>query len=289
MIKRTISISFAVMLAVASFTACTVSDSGDGGLLDTAKIVSINGTASEILVELGFEDNIVGVDVSSTYPASLQQKPKVGHSRQIAAEGVLALGPDVVIGVNGDVKPELAEQIRSAGVRLLLFEHDYSPDGARQLIRAMADSLGRAARGEAVVQALDADLATADSLFAQAPDKPKVLFIYARGAGTMMVAGRDTQLEKIISLAGGENAVNDFTDFKPLTAEALVAANPDVILLFDSGLSSLGGIDGLLQVQGISETNAGKNRNVVEMDGQFLTGFGPRLGQAMAELATKIR
>lgn len=289
MIKRTISIGFAVMLAVASFTACTVSDSGDGGLLDTAKIVSINGTASEILVELGFEDNIVGVDVSSTYPASLQQKPKVGHSRQIAAEGVLALGPDVVIGVNGDVKPELAEQIRSAGVRLLLFEHDYSPDGARQLIRAMADSLGRAARGEAVVQALDADLAAADSLIAKAPDKPKVLFIYARGAGTMMVAGRDTQLEKIISLAGGENAVNDFTDFKPLTAEALVAANPDVILLFDSGLSSLGGIDGLLQVQGISETNAGKNRNVVEMDGQFLTGFGPRLGQAMAELATKIR
>ena len=103
-----------------------------------------------------------------------------------------------------------------------------------------------------------------------------------------MVAGQRTQLDEMIKLAGGENAVSGFEDFKPLTAESLVAANPDVILLFDSGLSSLGGIDGLLEVQGIGQTNAGKNRKVVEMDGQFLTGFGPRLGEAILELAKKI-
>src|SRR5690606_33860565 len=117
---------------------------------------------------------------------------------------------------------------------------------------------------------------------------PKVLFIYARGTGTMMVAGKDTQVGKMIELAGGVNAVNDFADFKPLTAEALVAANPDVILLFDSGLSSLGGIDGLWEVQGNKQTNAGKNRKVIEMDGQFLTGFSQRLGKALEELGKKI-
>lgn len=287
--KRLISIAAAALFAAASFSACTVPGGEAGAQIDTAKIVSLHGTASEILVALGFEENLVGVDVSSTYPASLQDIPKVGHSRQIAAEGVLALGPDVVVGLETEVKPELAEQIRSAGVKLLLFEHEYSPEGAKQLIRTMADSLGRSEQGETVIAALEADLATADSVIAQTESKPNVLFIYARGAGTMMVAGEGTQLEKIIALAGGENAVNGFTDFKPLTTESLVAANPDVILLFDSGLSSLGGIDGLLEVQGIKETNAGKNRKVVEMDGQFLTGFGPRLGQAMAELATKIR
>lgn len=289
MTKQFIPMLAAALLMLASFSACTVPGSETSAQLDTAKIVSLHCTASEILVALGFEDNLVGVDVSSTYPVSLQEKPKVGHSRQIAAEGVLALGPDVVIGLEAEVKPELADQIRSAGAKLLLFAHEYSPEGAKQLIRIMADSLGRIEQGETVIAALEADLATADSVIAQAESKPKVLFIYARGAGTMMVAGEGTQLEKIITLAGGENAVSGFTDFKPLTPEALVAANPDVILLFDSGLSSLGGIDGLLEVQGIKETNAGKNRRVVEMDGQFLTGFGPRLGQAMAELATKIR
>src|SRR5690606_3623027 len=119
-------------------------------------------------------------------------------------------------------------------------------------------------------------------------EQPSVLFIYARGTGTMMVAGEDSQVESVIKLAGGKNAVSGFKDFKPLTAESLVKANPDIILLFDSGYESLGGYSGLLNVPGIQETKAGANKNFVAMDGQFLTGFGPRLGQAVTELAVKI-
>lgn len=270
------------------FSSCNAPTSSETGVIDSAKIVSTNGTLSEILVELGLENNIVGVDVASTFPESLQEKPKIGHNRDISAEGVLALGPDLVLGVNDMVRPEVAEQIRSSGVNLLLFEHPYSVEGAKHLIRSVADSLGHPAKGDSLLTALEIDLAQADSIIAQAESKPKVLFIYARGAGTMMVAGQRTQLDEMIGLAGGENAVQGFTDFKPLTSEALVAANPDVILLFDSGLSSLGGVDGLLEVQGVNQTNAGKNRKVVEMDGQFLTGFGPRLGKAIIALAKEI-
>ncbi|HWK58439.1 MAG TPA: ABC transporter substrate-binding protein [Parapedobacter sp.] len=285
--KLIISGSFA-LIVISAIHACNVPITSTGGITDSTKIVSTNGTVSEILVDLGFEDNIVGVDVASTYPVSLQQKPKIGHNREISAEGVLALNADLALGVTGMVKPQVAEQIRAAGTQLLLFDHEYSVTGAKQLIRAVADSLGKSIEGDSILSVLDDDLALADSVVAQSTGKPKVLFIYARGTGTMMVAGRRTQMDEIIKLAGGENAVSGFEDFKPLTAEALVAANPDVILLFDSGLSSLGGIDGLLEVQGIDQTNAGKNRKVVEMDGQFLTGFGPRLGKAILELAQKI-
>lgn len=286
MYKKIVLGAFSLLLA-SSFCACKVATSSTVHGADTAKIVSLNGAVSEILVDLGFENNIVGVDVASTYPASLQQKPKVGHSRQISAEGVLALGPDMVIATSNDVKPELAEQLRNTGVTLLLVDHAYSPEGTKDLIRSIADSLGRKAKGDSIIKIMEDDLAQVNAIKKIEP-KPKVLFIYARGTGTMMVAGQGTQVEKIIELAGGVNAVNDFTDFKPLTAEALVAANPDVILLFDSGLSSLGGIKGLLEVQGIEQTNAGKNRKVVEMDGQFLTGFSQRLGKAVLELAEKI-
>lgn len=287
MIKNTFFFGL-IGLAVCALSSCNVSTTAKSGITDSTNIVSTNGTLSEILVALGFEDQIVGVDVASTYPASLQQKPKIGHNRDISAEGVLALNADLAVGVTGMIKPEVAEQIRAAGTRLLLFDHEYSVDGAKQLIRTVADSLGHPAKGDSVVNLLETDIALADSIVAQSENTPRVLFIYARGTGTMMVAGQRTQLDNMIKLAGGENAVSGFEDFKPLTAEALVAANPDVILLFDSGLSSLGGIDGLLEVQGINQTNAGKNRNVVEMDGQFLTGFGPRLGKAILELAEKI-
>lgn len=266
---------------------CRQSERQDSQQLDSVKMVSINGTVSEILVGLGLEDNLIGVDVASTYPASLQEKPKVGHSRQLAAEGILSLGPDMVIGVQSDVKPELAEQIRSTGVQLHLFEQEFSTEGTRKLIRSIADTLGLEAKGDSLLQMLDADLAAVDAMQFSDP-KPKVLFIYARGAGTMMVAGEDTQVAKMIELAGGVNAVSGFADFKPLTAESLVAANPDVILMFDSGMSSLGGVEGVLEVQGIAETNAGRNKNFVEMDGQFLSGFSPRLGKAIQELAQKI-
>jgi len=287
MIKNTLLGGF-ILLLISAVSACNVNnESAETTFADSTKIVSINGTVSEILVDLGFEDNIVGVDVASTYPASLDAKPKVGHSQQMAAEGIIALGPDVVIGTTNDVKPELAEQIRNSGVKLLLFDQEFSPGGTKNLIKSIADSLNRTAKGDSLISVVETDLAKADAV-KKAEPKPKVLFIYARGTGTMMVAGNGTQVEKIIELAGGENAVSGFTDYKPLTAEALVAANPDVILLFDSGLSSLGNADGLLEVQGVKETNAGKNGKIVAMDGQFLTGFSQRLGKAVLELAEKI-
>ena len=114
--------------------------------------------------------------------------------------------------------------------------------------------------------------------------KPKVLFIYARGAGNLMVAGTNTPMEKIIGIAGGQNAITEFEDFKPLTPEAVVKSNPDYILMFDKGLESIGGVDGVLKLEGVASTNAGKNKKIIAMDGQLVSGFGPRVGQAAAQL-----
>ena len=249
------------------------------------RIVSLNGTISEIICDLGRQGQIVGVDVTSTYPAALEKLPKVGHNRNISAEGVLAQNPTLVVGTTESLKPEVAAQLKSAGVRVELFKQAYSVDGTKQLIKEVAAAFGATAEVPALLKKLDAQLTQV-----RKPAKsPKVLFIYARGTGTMMVAGQGTQVEKIIQLAGGQNAATGFTEFKPLTAEALVAANPDVLLLFDSGLQSLGGKAGLLQVPGIAQTTAGRTGRVVEMDGQLLTGFGPRLGLAASELSKKLQ
>lgn len=252
------------------------------------KIVSLNGTVSEILVGLGFENNIIGTDVTSNYPESLKSKPKIGHYRNISAEGIIALQPDVVTGLSTEIKPELAAQLKSAGIKLVLFTQDFSPDGTRKLIKDMATAFGGQQQANMLIKKLDTDLATASKLN-KTSTRPKVLFIYARGAGTMMVSGDNTPLNKIIQLAGGQNAVTGFNDYKPLTSEALVAANPDAILLFSSGMESLGGAAGLLNVQGINQTNAGKNKKFITMEGELLTGFGPRLGQAIAELSQKLK
>jgi iron complex transport system substrate-binding protein len=245
------------------------------------RIVSLNGTISEVLCALGLQAQIVGIDVTSTYPETLQKLPKVGHSRNLSAEGILALRPTLILGTEESVKPEVFSQLKNAGVSVRLFRQSYSVAGTQQLIREVAAAMDASDQAQSLITRLEADLSKARK--AAAPRK--VLFIYARGAGSLMVAGQGTSVEKVIELAGGTNAATGFDDFKPLTAEALIGANPDVILLFSSGLQSLGGIDGLLKIPGIAQTQAGRNHQVVEMDGQLLTGFGPRLGKAVSELA----
>ncbi|WP_026995476.1 heme/hemin ABC transporter substrate-binding protein [Flectobacillus major] len=254
------------------------------------RIVSISGSVTEILVELGLQNQIVGTDVTSNYPAAIEKLPKVGHNRGIGAETTLALQPTIVIGTRDEkgqsfLKPEVEEQFKSAGVKVQMFTQEYSIEGTKKLINDVANYFGKKAQAARLIQKIDANLAKVK----KPAVAPKVLFIYARGLGAMSVAGNGTSVKSLIELAGGHNATNDFDNFKPLTPEGLIAANPDYILLFNSGLESIGGIDGLLKVPGVAQTNAGKKRKVIEMDGVLLTGFTPRVGSAVLELSEKLK
>lgn len=248
------------------------------------RIVSLNGAVSEMLCALGLENNIVGVDVTSNYPVSLGQKTRVGHNKTISAEGILALRPTLVLGVKDQLKPEVAEQLTAAHVKILLLQQEYSVAGTRSLLQQVGAATGTAEKAKQ----LEADFNKQFQALKITPVKKKVLFIYARGSGSMMVAGTGTPIEKMIYLAGAQNAVTEFKEYKPLSSESLVAANPDVILLFDSGLQSVGSVDGLLKVPGIAQTNAGRNKKIISMDGELLSGFGLRLPQAVNELNKKL-
>lgn len=244
------------------------------------KIVSLNGSITEVLAALGEQTNLVGVDVTSTYPENIKETAKdLGHVRSISIENVLALKPTIVYGTAKDLSNEQIEQLKNAGIKVETIHQDYSVDGTKSFVEAIAKTLQKE-NYKAINETIDTEIKELKPL----TTTPKVLFIYARGAGTLMVAGKNTPMEKIIAIAGGVNAVNDFEDFKPLTPEALVKSNPDYILLFDKGLESVGGIDGILKIEGVSATNAGKNKKIIAMDGQLLSGFGPRVGKAAVQL-----
>lgn len=251
--------------------------------IKTDRIVSLNGAVTETLASLDVAGNIVGRDVTSTYPADLKATD-LGHVRSITAESILALQPSVVFGTTKDVNPNLNEQLKKANIPLVLIDQEYSIDGSKKLITAVATKLKKD-NYQPLLDNISNKMATVKAF----DKKPKVLFIYARGAGNLMVAGSGTPLHSMIELAGAENAAAALTDFKPLTPEALLTTNPDVILMFDKGLQSLGGVDGLLKIEGIATTNAGKNKKVVTMDGQYLSGFGPRVGDAVVELHNKLQ
>lgn len=249
------------------------------------RIVSLNGAISETLAALDNSENIIGVDVTSTFPEELKTKATdLGHVRSITAESILALQPTLIFGTSKDVNPTLNEQLNKANIKLILIDQKYTVDGTKQLVTDVAKAINNE-NYQPILDNISNQIATVKPF----EKKPKVLFIYARGAGNLMVAGKETPLHSMIELAGAENAAASLTDFKPLTPEALLTTNPDVILMFDSGLQSLGGVDGLLKIEGLSATNAGKNKKVITMEGQLLSGFGPRLGEAVVELHNKLQ
>lgn len=248
------------------------------------RIITLSGAITETVDALGFGKQIVAVDVTSTFPEYIKRLPRVSRNRSVSAEGLISFSPDLVIAPEGDISFEIQSQLKTYGIKLILIRQEYSPKGAAALIRKVAAVLGVASKGELLAQQTLSRVNDALARVRQSTRQPKVLFIYARGSGTMSVAGKGSNMDAIIKLAGGRNAVNDFDDFKPYTSEALVKANPDVILMFDFGLSSLGGKEEMLAMPGIKLTNAGKHQRIVTMDGQLLISFSSRLDQAILQL-----
>jgi len=242
------------------------------------RIVSLNGAITEIICALGKQNEIVGVDVTSTFPSDLKAQD-LGHVRSISIESLLALKPTLILATEKDVNPELTKRLKASGIKTCIIKQDFSINGTQKMIQDVADAL-QIQKTQFLSQKINTDLSKLKSMKSQ----PKILFIYARGAGTLMVAGQKTPVEAMMQLAGGKNAVQGFEDYKPLTPEALITANPDVILFFDKGLQSLGGVEGALKIEGVLATKAGKNRQIYAMDGALLSGFGPRLGEAAVQL-----
>lgn len=248
------------------------------------RIVSTNGTLTEILYYLDALDQVVGVDTSSVYPEKAQELPSVGYSRALSAEGVLSLNPDLILLTDQAGPPPVIQQIRSFGVEMLSVTSAHNAEGAAERIRLIGEKIGRTEKAEEVIAKLEQDLEASAKLAAALPRKPKVIFLYSRAGGVLNVAGANTAANDILLLSGAENAISDFDGYKPLTAEAGVVAAPDFILLTTRGLEAAGGVDAVLQHPGLAETPAGKHKRVIAVDDLLLLGFGPRLGEAVAVL-----
>jgi iron complex transport system substrate-binding protein len=112
----------------------------------------------------------------------------------------------------------------------------------------------------------------------------RVLFILSQNPSQLMVGGEKSSADAMIAYAGARNAISGLRGFKPLTPEAVIAANPDVLLLTDQGMKAVGGIEGVLRFPGVSQTRAGREQKVVSLEAMYLLGFGPRMPLAVADL-----
>lgn len=252
------------------------------------RVVAIGGAVTEIVHALGRMDALVAVDSTSTYPPEATALPDVGYMRRLSAEPIIALAPDRVIAMADAGPPVVFEQLREAGLAVTRVPDRPSPGGVLQKVRVVAAALGVEGRGRRLVAGLSAEFAVLRRRVAEIRTRPTVLTLIAAGPGNMMAAGTGTSAEGIVRLAGGRSAITAYSGFRPLSAEAVIAASPDWLLLTNRALDALEGRAGVRAHPVLGATQAAREGHIMAMDALLLLGFGPRTPAAAERLAQRL-
>lgn len=250
-------------------------------------VVLANGVA-EIMSSLNARSILVGRDISSTED-SLQNIPLVVSGHQIISEKVVALKPDLVI-IDASSGPKSAlDQIKAAGINVVVVPESWTLNDIAIKVRAVGDAIGAVEQAELLVSQIQQKIKTTRTI-----NSPRIAFLYLRGTSSIyLVGGPGSGADSLIQAIGAIDvgALNFKHPFNTLTAEALAAANPDVILVMSKGLETVGGASGLLKLPGVAQTNAGKSSRIIDVDDSLLLSFGPRtpaLVNALAGAVTKV-
>ena len=255
------------------------------------RLITLFGDLTEIVYSLGVEEFLVARDTSSIYPRVVEELPNLGFAGALNAEAILGFEPTLILGTPMAGPPEVLEQLRQAGVEVLIIEDLNGLDAPQIKIRFVGEALGIPERAETLAQDVEARMAAVIAASANEERPLRVMHIYIRRGGLQLVSGSGNKAEAIIDAAGGIDAAAEagIVGWQPLSPEALVAADPDVYLVMDRGLEVIGGIEGLLEIPGMAETRAGEGPFVISMADLYLLGFGPRLPEAVADLAKFLR
>jgi iron complex transport system substrate-binding protein len=251
----------------------------------SARILTLGGAVTETVFALGCGDRLVGTDLTSRYPAAAAALPKTGYLRALGAEGVLSLRPDLILASADAGPPAALRQIAAGGVRIVTLEEAHTPDTALDRIAAIATALDRDAAP--LLARMRGDLAQLRADIAALRVRPRVMFLLSAGRGAPLAAGAGTAAEGMIHLAGASNAIAG-TSYRPVSAEAVLLAAPDIIVTTDDTLAGVGGVAGLLALPGMAATSAGRAGRVAAFDALYLLGFGPRLAPALRDLALAV-
>lgn len=269
-----------VFFLLTTLAACTSSPKDQSETADKQRIVCVAKQLTELIYALGAGNQLVGVDLSSTYPLAAQQLPKVGYHRLLNAEGILALKPTVVYH-DGNVAPEaVMQQLAKVGIPMKVFPETHTIAEAKALFDSLAVPFGAQQQADSLKNKLDADLAQAAVEVKQYKTVPKVAIIhFGRVINNYLVIGQAGTASYMLQMAGGKNVADTLKGMKPLSPEIISKAQPDVILVTDFGYDRLGNADKLAALPGIALTPAGKNKRIYRIEEHDLLYLGPRTGQ----------
>ncbi|KJZ35492.1 hemin ABC transporter substrate-binding protein [Pseudomonas fluorescens] len=251
--------------------------------------VSAGGALSEWISALGGESKLVGVDTTSQHPESIKALPGIGYQRQLSAEGILSLRPQILVGTEEMGPPPVLSQVRSAGVQVELFSAQPDLPTLQGNLQRLGKLLGAEDQASHLFQTYQQQLDQQKIRVTRAQLKeksPGVLLLLGHAGGKPLIAGKDTAADWLLQQAGGHNLAMH-TGYKPFSVESLVSLDPEVLVFADRALTGDAARAALFKENPIlSSTRAAKDGRVMELDPTLLVGgLGPRLPDALKNLS----
>lgn len=284
-VLRSVLLAAASLLALAACApperapGAGVDDFGDTIRVEPAarRIVSLVPATTEILFALGAGDRLVGRTHWDRWPDSARYVPDLGDGIRPNVEAVLAAGPDlVVLYASGDNRAA-AERLRDAGVRTLAIKVDSIAE-FRRATRLLGRLTGDSARGEAVVDSVDATLARVRAATRSLP-RPTV-FIRSWKAPLLTIGGGSFMTE-LLDIAGARNIYGERPEPSPqVSLEDVVRRDPDLVLASPEGRADI------LADPAWRALPAVREGHVLAFDYELVARPSVRLGEAAVALAS---
>ncbi|MCX4822679.1 ABC transporter substrate-binding protein [Streptomyces sp. NBC_01142] len=257
------------------------------------RIVPLTGALNEIVFTLGLGKRVVARDITATFEQAADL-PVVTRAHDVSAESVLSLKPTLVLADTSTGPAEAIDQIRDAGIPLVVVETARGLTDVGPRIDTIAAALGVKTAGDELKRRTESRIAAVQKSIPEPADgkKPRVAFLYLRGSASVyLIGGSESGASSLLEAAGAVDAGKESglkKDFTAITSEALAKAAPDAILVMSKGLDSVGGMDGLVEIPGVAQTPAGMDRRVVTVDDGVLLNYGPRTDQVLKSLVDQL-
>ena len=245
------------------------------------RIVSIAPSNTEILYALGLDDRIVGIDAFSNFPPEVAEKPRVGDYLEPDLERVAAADPDLILATDFHVDTVLPE-FETLGLPTVVLEPENLDEVFTSIMQvgAIAGEPGRAA-------ALVCELQARADAVADAVAGASRTSVFVELDPGLYTVGPGTFIADIIDRARGDNIAADAGEMWPqLSAEAVVSANPEVILLADEA----GGVtpEQVAARSGWESIAAVAQGRVVVIDPDLVARPGPRVVDGLEAVAAAL-
>ncbi len=225
------------------------------------RLVTLGGDVTEIVYALHAEESLVARDSTSSWPPAAQKLPDVGYLRQLNAEGILALRPQLVLA-SAQAQPSLVlHKVQASGVKVVNVPGGESLSAIDNKVAVIAEALGKTAAGDALRQQLQQQIAAIPTQ----PVAKRVLFILSHGGMNTLVAGQHTAADGAIRAAGLQNAMQGFDHYRAMSQEGVAASQADLVVISADGLKGMGGEAGLWKLPG-RRGQRGRHKQLLTID-----------------------